>query len=66
MNNIKKSRKKAEMTIRQLSGKSKVAIGYLSDLENDNKRNPSRDTMEKISNALSQSVQSIFFPDAKE
>ena len=63
MNNIKNLRNKLGMTVRELAEKSKIAVGYLSDLENNNKSNPSKDVMTNISIALSQSVQSVFFPD---
>lgn len=65
MNNIKRFRNEIKMTVRELSGKSGVAVGYISTLENDNcgNTNPSKETMEKISNALGRTVAEVFFPD---
>lgn len=66
MNNIKIFRNKLGMTVRELAVESKIAIGYLSDLENNNKSNPTKNVMTNISNALLQSVQVVFFPDVKK
>ncbi|GAQ24255.1 helix-turn-helix domain-containing protein [Tepidanaerobacter syntrophicus] len=67
MNNIKFYRLKQGLTIRELSKKSGVAAGYISELENDrdSKKNPSKEVMEKISAALEQTVAEIFFPDKR-
>lgn len=67
MNKIKYFRQKNKMTVRELSEKAEVAIGYLSDLENDSdgSKNPTRDVMIKISTALGQTVPQVFFPDEK-
>lgn len=51
MNNIKKIRNSKKLTVQELSYLSKVATGYLSDIEN-NKANPTINTLIKISNAL--------------
>lgn len=63
MNNIKQFRKEANMTVRELAEKAKVAIGYISTLENDseNNTNPSRLVMEKIAKALDSTVPKIFY-----
>lgn len=66
MNNIKAIRNRLKMTIRELAKKSKISVGYLSDLENNNKNNPSKDVMTNISSALSQSVQAVFFANDKK
>lgn len=60
---IKETRKGLNLTIKELSVKSGVAIGYLSTLENDIKgaSNPSREVMIKIANALETSAIEIFF-----
>lgn len=63
MNNIKNLRNKFGLTVRELAMKSKVAVGYLSDLENNNKKNPSKKVMTNISNVLLQTVQKVFFSD---
>lgn len=63
MNRIKLLRSKAGMTVRELSEKAKVAVGYISTLENDSNgnTNPSKDVMEKIAKALNSTVPKIFY-----
>lgn len=63
MNKIKLIRKSLNMTIRKLAEESKVAVGYLSTLENDKdgKTNPTRDVMIRISQALDSTVPEVFF-----
>ena len=63
LNNMKKLRIELGLTVRALSKKSKVAVGYVSMLENDteNKMNPSRDVMSRISVALNSTVVDVFF-----
>lgn len=65
MNLIKHFRKKSGLTIRELSVKSEVSIGYLSDLENDGtgSTNPSKDVMTRIALALGHTVPAVFFPE---
>ncbi|OPJ58523.1 helix-turn-helix domain-containing protein [Clostridium chromiireducens] len=60
---IKEIRKNLNLTIKELSIKSGVAIGYLSTLENDIKgaSNPSREVMIKIADALETSAIEVFF-----
>lgn len=60
---MKKLRIELGLTVRGLSKKSKVAVGYISMLENDNlnKMNPSRDVMQRISVALNSTVVEVFF-----
>jgi len=62
-NMIKQFRNKANMTVRELSEKAKVATGYISTLENDveGNTNPSKDVMERISEALSSTVPKTFY-----
>lgn len=63
MNKIKELRTKLEMTVRELSEKSSVAVGYISTLENDSTgdTNPTKDVMERISFALNASVPEVFY-----
>ena len=63
MNRIKQFRNEANMTVRELAEKAKVAIGYISTLENDseNSANPSRNIMEKIAFALNSTVLKLFY-----
>lgn len=63
MNKIKFYRQQKNMTVKELSEKATVATGYVSDLENNNSVNPSRDIMQKIANALGQTVADVFFPE---
>lgn len=65
MNKIKTFRESLGMTVRELSDKSHVAVGYISTLENDKNgtSNPTKDVMIKISNALGQTVVEVFFPN---
>jgi transcriptional regulator with XRE-family HTH domain len=65
MNQIKQFREAADMTIRKLSEKASVAVGYLSTLENDTNgdTNPSKDVMQRISEALGKTVSEVFFPE---
>ena len=64
MNNIKKLRTKLGLTVRELAKKANVAVSYISVLENDTEgnTNPTKDVMTSISNALCESVQTVFFP----
>ncbi|MBN1043755.1 helix-turn-helix transcriptional regulator [Clostridium botulinum] len=63
MNEIKNLRNKLNMTVKELSKASGVAIGYISTLENDKKdiSNPSKVVMTKIAKALDSTVPEVFF-----
>jgi transcriptional regulator with XRE-family HTH domain len=63
LNKIKIFRTNLGMTVRQLSEKSTVAVGYISTLENDDSgsTNPTKDVMERIATALESTVSEIFF-----
>ncbi|NFF78352.1 helix-turn-helix transcriptional regulator [Clostridium sporogenes] len=65
MNKIKELRVKLGLTVRELSDKANVAVGYISTLENDNddRTNPTKETMEKISIALNSTVSEVFFSE---
>ncbi len=63
MNTVKRLREQKGLTVRELSEKSTVSIGYISDLENDESMNPSKDVMTKIALALDATVPEVFFPD---
>ena len=60
-NKLKKKRKELDMTLNELSEKTGISTTYLSNLENEQKANPTKETMEKISAALGQTVTEIFF-----
>ncbi|MFR0019855.1 MAG: helix-turn-helix domain-containing protein [Paraclostridium sp.] len=63
MNKIKQMRQSQGMTVRNLSDKAKVATSYISELENDkeNKKNPTKDIMDRIALALGVTVPEIFY-----
>ena len=63
MNKIKEIRNSKEMTIRELARISEVSASYISELENDieNKKNPTKEKMEKIAEALQRTVPEIFY-----
>ncbi|EHN15807.1 helix-turn-helix transcriptional regulator [Clostridium sporogenes] len=63
MNKIKFFRQQKAITVKELSKLSGVATGYISDLENENKNNPSTETMKRISEALDQNIICVFFPE---
>lgn len=58
-------RKRKKMTIQDVSEKSKVAPSRISQIEN-NRANPSLETLEAIANALGVNVASFFLPDSYE
>lgn len=68
MNKIKQYRQEKKLTIRDLSKKASIAVGYLSTLENDstNLTNPTRSTMQRIAAALDKPVHEVFLFDADE
>jgi len=63
MNKIKALRESKSLTLRELAKKANIAPSYLSELENDseNKKNPSKEMMEKISAALDSTVPKVFY-----
>lgn len=68
MNKMREIRRKEKVTLAGLAEKTDLSIGYLAHLELGSRKNPSKETMEKIALALNSSVQVIFFPkeDKKE
>lgn len=63
MNNIRKIRKEQNMKLKDLSQKTNLSVGYLCHLEKGTRRNPSVETMERISKAFNKSIAEIFFPN---
>ena len=47
------------LTVKQLSNKSGLAVGYISDLENGKADNPSKLTLSKLANALDVSISDL-------
>lgn len=60
-NKLKDKRKELEMSIYDVSEKSGLSTTYISNLENNNRANPSKDVMEKIAKALGSSVPELFY-----
>lgn len=61
VNKLREIRKEKGMTIKELSDKSGVSVGYICHLERGTRKNPSRKIMKKISNALEKTMVEIFF-----
>ena len=58
---LKAKREKKGMTLEQLEKKTGLSAGYLCNLENNKRINPSMETMKKIAEALDSTVQELFF-----
>ena len=63
LNKIKFYRNNLGFSIYKIAELAGLTPSYISNLENDNRTNPSREAMQKISDALSESVQAVFFPE---
>jgi transcriptional regulator with XRE-family HTH domain len=59
--NIRKVRLEKGIGLNELARQIEIEPSYLSQLERGEKKNPSKNIMEKISNALDKSVQELFF-----
>jgi transcriptional regulator with XRE-family HTH domain len=51
-----------KLTLESISKETGLSVGYLSHLENES-REPSKETMEKIAAALGKTVQEVFFTE---
>lgn len=60
-NRLKITRKNKNITIKELSEISGISMGYICHLENGTRKNPSKEIMEKIANALGENIMEIFF-----
>ena len=60
-NKIKRYRKSKNMTLKDLSDRVGISVGYLSHLENGSRNNPSKEVMENIAIALESTIPEIFF-----
>lgn len=58
---LKKRRKELELSVYELAEKTGLSATYISNLENEQKKNPSKETMEKIAANLDCNVTDIFF-----
>lgn len=63
MNQIKKFREKKNLSIHELARRTGLTASYISNLEKGKRDNPSKDTMEKIAEALGKTVVEIFYPN---
>lgn len=60
-NKINKYRKQKNMTLKEVADECGISTGYLCHLEKGNRKNPSTKVMQKISDALGESIAEIFF-----
>ena len=58
---IKYCRKQKGITLKGLSGKTGLSVGYLSHLENGERQNPSLDTLIKVCDALNMNITLLFY-----
>lgn len=63
--NIKKTRKKQELTQKSLAKRANISRSYLADVEN-NRYNPSIDVLNKIAKALGITAQQLLKDDIDE
>ena len=63
VNKIKFYRNNLGLSTYKIAELSGLTASYISNLENDNRTNPSKEAMQKIAEALGESVQAIFFPE---
>lgn len=58
---IKNIRESKNISLKELSERTHISKGYLSDLENNKKYNASLDKLYKISNVLEVNVKDLFY-----
>ena len=63
--NIRKMREERKLTLSGLANKVGISPGYLSDIENGNKNNPSTELLSKISEVLNVNVEDFFRAEAE-
>ena len=61
INKIKKIRNEKGITLEKLANLAGISPGYLCHLERGNRKNPSIEVMNNISNALNKSIAEVFF-----
>lgn len=66
MNNLKEIRTNKEVSLGDLSRLTGLTPSYINNLENGYRVNPTKDTMDKIANALETSVPEIFYSNHSE
>ena len=62
-NKIKKYRKSMNMTLKDLSDRTGISVGYLSHLDNQTRNNPSSEILGKIAISLNSTIPEIFFSE---
>ncbi|MEG2412613.1 MAG: helix-turn-helix transcriptional regulator [Clostridium sp.] len=60
-NKLKRRRKELDISIYELAIKTGLSATYISNLENEQKTNPSKYTMEKLAKHLEITVVDLFF-----
>lgn len=60
-NKLKRKRKDLELSVYDLAEMTGLSPTYISNLENEQKTNPSKETMEKIADSLNSTVPELFY-----
>lgn len=60
-NKLKIKRKELDLSVYDLAEQTGLSATYISNLENEQKTNPSKETMEKLAVKLKTSVAELFF-----
>lgn len=63
MNEIKNVRSQLGLSIYAIAERTGLTPGYISNLENNRRTNPSKEVMKKIAKALNSTVPDLFFPE---
>jgi len=63
MNQIKRFRKENDLSINELARRTELTPSYISNLERGKRDNPSKETMERIAEALDKTVPEVFYPE---
>jgi len=61
---MKEIRLKKNIKIEILSQETGISLGYISDLENNKKFNPTLDVLHKIANYLEVNIKDLFYSEA--
>ncbi|HAK43945.1 MAG TPA: XRE family transcriptional regulator [Clostridium sp.] len=60
-NKLKTRRKELDISVYKLAEMTGLSVTYISNLENEQRTNPSKDVMEKIAEHLKSNVIELFF-----
>jgi len=60
-NKLKTRRKELDISVYELAEMTGLSVTYISNLENEQRTNPSKGTMEKIAEHLKSTVIELFF-----